>query len=57
MYMGDIMKKTEFITFRTDLETKEALEKMASEKKWTMSFVVEEIIKDWLRKNTDVQHK
>lgn len=51
------MKKTEFITFRTDQETKESLEKLAAEKKWTISFVVEEIIKDWLNNNRDNRSK
>jgi len=45
------MKKSEYITFRTDLEVKEALEKLAAEKKWTTSFLVEEIVKDWLKDN------
>ena len=43
------MKKTEYITFRTAPEVKEALEKIAEEKKWTISFVVEEIVKNWLQ--------
>ena len=43
------MKKTEYISFRTDKLTKEALDKLAAEKKWTISFLVEEIIKDWLQ--------
>lgn len=47
------MKKTEYITFRTAPEVKEALEKIAEDKKWTISFVVEEIIKDWLQHNED----
>lgn len=51
------MKKTEYISFRTDLSTKEALEKIATEKKWTTSFVVEEIIKDWLKNNANKPNK
>ena len=47
------MKKSEYITFRTDPEIKKALEKIAEEKKWSTSFVVEEIIKDWLKNNAD----
>lgn len=47
------MKKLEYISFRTDAEVKSALEAMATEKKWTMSFVVEEIIKDWLKEHKD----
>ena len=44
------MKKTEFITFRTNQETKQELEKIAAEKKWTISLLVEEIVKEWLEK-------
>ena len=51
MYTGDVMKKTEFITFRTNPETKQALEQIAAEKKWTISFLVEEIIGQWLQEN------
>ena len=47
------MKKSEYITFRTDQATKEALENLAAQKKWTISFVVEEIIKDWLKTAKD----
>ena len=53
MYTGDKMKKSEYITFRTDLETKELLETLAAQKKWTISFVVEEIVKDWLKDHKD----
>lgn len=45
------MKKTEYITFRTNPTAKEALEKYAAEKKWTISFLVEEIIQEWIEKN------
>lgn len=51
------MKKTEYISFRTDPEVKKALEEIAAEKKWTVSFVVEEIIKDWLKNNADKTNK
>lgn len=44
------MKKTEFITFRTDEDTKKFLDAVAENKKWTISFLVENIIKDWLKK-------
>lgn len=47
------MKKTEYISFRTDPEVKKALEELATNKKWTVSFVVEEIIKDWLKDNAN----
>ncbi len=42
------VKKTESITFRTDLETKNILTKLANEKKWTLSQLSEEIIQEWL---------
>ena len=47
------MKKLEYISFRTDAEVKAALEAIAAEKKWTMSFVVEQILKDWLNDHKD----
>lgn len=53
MYTGDKMKKTEYVTFRTDAETRRSLEEIAQEKKWTLSFVIEEIVKDWLKDNKD----
>ena len=43
------MKKTEAITYRTDAALKNALLKLASEKKWTVSFLSEEIIRQWLQ--------
>ncbi len=42
------MKKTESITYRTDSETKAALAAYAAEKKWSISQLSEEIIKEWL---------
>jgi len=51
------MKKLEYISFRTDSEIKAALEAIAKEKKWTMSFVVEEIIKNWLKEHKDDPNK
>lgn len=51
MYTGDIMKKTEFITLRTDQQTKAILEKVAEEKKWSISQLSEEIIQQWIRDN------
>jgi len=47
------MKKLEYISFRTDAEVKAALEAIAEEKKWTMSFVVEQIVKAWLEDHKD----
>lgn len=42
------MKKTEFISFRTGKETKDILAQLAKEKKWSISQLSEEIIKQWL---------
>ena len=41
------MKKTEYITYRTDAETKTILATIAAEKKWSISQLSEEIIKEW----------
>ena len=46
---GDVMKKTEYITYRTDQITKSVLAKIAAEKKWSISQLSEEIIKEWLQ--------
>ena len=43
-----VVKKTESITYRTDVVLKNALTKVANEKKWTVSFLSEEIIREWL---------
>ena len=48
MYTGDIMKKTEYITYRTDIKIKEILNKISKEKKWSISQLSEEIIRQWL---------
>ena len=42
------MKKTEYITYRTDVAIKAILMKIAAEKKWSISQLSEEIIKEWL---------
>jgi hypothetical protein len=42
------LKKTEPITFRTDTAVKAALNTIAAEKKWSISQLSEEIIKEWL---------
>ena len=42
------MKRTEYITYRTDAVTKSILSKIAAEKKWSISQLTEEIIKEWL---------
>lgn len=44
------MKKTEYITFRTNEATKRILEEYAADKKWTISFVVEQIVQEWVEK-------
>lgn len=54
MYTGDTMKKTkktEFISVRTDAETKAVLEEIAEEKKWSISLLVDDIIQKWLDEN------
>ena len=43
------MKRTEYITYRTDAKTKEVLSHIAAEKKWSISQLSEEIIKEWLQ--------
>ena len=42
------MKKTESVTYRTDSTLKNALQIIAAEKKWTISQLSEEIIREWL---------
>ena len=46
-----VLKKTESITYRTDNALKNALTKIAEEKKWTISFLSEEIIREWLQEH------
>ncbi len=53
MYMGDNMKKTEFISFRTDAETKATLAQLAALKKWSISQLSEEIIQQWLKEHKE----
>ena len=49
MYTEVVMlKKTESVTFRTTKQVKTAMEKIMEEKKWTLSQLSEEIIKEWL---------
>lgn len=43
-----MMKKTEGITYRTDKVLKNALLKIADEKRWTISQLSEIIIREWL---------
>ena len=46
-----MLKKTESVTYRTDANIKAALMKVAAEKKWSISQLSEEIIKEWLQEN------
>ena len=43
-----VLKKTESITYRTDIVLKNALLTISKEKKWTISQLSEEIIREWL---------
>ena len=49
VYRVIMMKKTEYITYRTDKSTKMILSTIAAEKKWSISQLSEEIIKEWLQ--------
>ena len=51
MYTGDIMKKTEYITYRTSEKVRKILKELADERKWSLSQISEEIIKEWLTEN------
>lgn len=44
-------KRKEYITFRTDEETKKALLAIAVPKKWSISLLVEDIVQQWLKEN------
>ena len=44
------MKKSEYITFRTDRQTKEFLAQVAASKKWSISLLVEDIVQEWMEK-------
>ena len=46
-----ILKKTEAITYRTDAALKAALNIIAAEKKWSISQLSEEIIRQWLEEH------
>jgi glycine betaine/choline ABC-type transport system substrate-binding protein len=43
------MKKTEYITYRTDAKIRSILKKLSDEKKWSLSQISEEIIREWLQ--------
>ncbi len=45
------MKKTEYITYRTDTQIKDILKILAQEKKWSISQLSEEIIRQWLQEH------
>ena len=45
------LKKTEAITYRTDAAMKAALHTIAAEKKWSISQLSEEIIRQWLEEH------
>ncbi len=47
------MKKSEFISFRTDSATKEYLSQIAESKKWTISLLVEEIVQQWIQEQNE----
>ena len=42
-------KKNIIVTFRTDAQTKAQLDKMAEEREWSVSQVVEKICKEYFR--------
>ena len=42
------LKKTESITYRTDKQVRAALNVVSEEKKWSVSQLSEEIIREWL---------
>lgn len=43
-----VLKKTESVTYRTDRAMKNVLLQISKEKKWTISQLSEEIIREWL---------
>ncbi len=51
------MKKTEYITYRTDKEIKDILTRIAAEKKWSISQLSEEIIRQWLSEHNPDNEK
>ncbi len=52
MQMKTQTKKTEFISFRTDVNTKAALEQAAADRKWSISLLTEEIVKEWIHRQS-----
>jgi ferredoxin-fold anticodon binding domain-containing protein len=54
VYRGEsvmALKKTESITYRTDKQVRDALNQVAEEKKWSVSQLTEEIIRQWFLEN------
>ena len=51
------MKKSDFITLRTDKETKDKIQKIATEKKWTVSQTCEVLIKDQLKDKFEILYE
>ena len=51
--MTKSQKRTEFISYRTDKCTKEILEQIATERKWSISQLTEEIVKEWLQERKE----
>lgn len=45
------MKKTEFITLHTDPQIKATLAVIGAEKKWSLSQVSEQIVRQWLEEH------
>lgn len=45
-------KKSAYISVRVDEDTKNYLSQVANTKKWTVSFLVSEIIKEWKEKES-----
>ena len=50
------MKKSEYLSFRVDVKTKEKLKLIAEEKKWSTSQVVEQIVQDWLKEHANEEN-
>jgi len=48
VYEVIVLKKTESVTYRTDRAMKNVLLQISKEKKWTISQLSEEIIREWL---------
>ena len=49
-------KRSEFISYRTDKCTKQILEQIAAERKWSISQLTEEIVKEWLQDRKDKKY-